>query len=886
MKMTDRELNNIVDDMTAEIRNERLDSAIVEGAAQRVWTRMTGEQAAIAAGVRPVEQIRNCDDFQALIPAYLQGYLSSARTTLLEDHTRECVPCRKALKQSRHGNQEAIRLQEQRAMAAAAGRRAKVLRWAVAAVLVAGLGLFAWPWIQRSINSLYTLNAIVEAAQGGVYKVTGDKTQAVKAGEKLTRGERIRTAKGSGAVVKLSDGTLIEMCERSEFSVSDTTAGATINLERGQVIVQAAKQRSDHKLFVQTDDSLVSVVGTIFSVNSGAKGARVSVIEGEVHVDNAGKGLVLHAGDQTTTHDSIERVPVREEIAWSRDADRYIRMLDAIRGQIDQQLAMPGNRYSTRLLDLVPGDTVLYVAIPNIGETLARANVILQENLQRNDELRGWWEQEQKESKKRQGLNQAIELMREFGSHLGDEIVIAAAANPKGSGEPEEPVLLAEVKNGDAFRSFLEGQLEKFGSERKHARIIDDPMNIASDGKDEFFVWITGDLVAVSPRGDSLKSLAARMRQGAKPFASTPFYAQIANLYRDGAGLVIAADLDRIVMQSLRKEKDAAAVQQLGVTDLRYFIVEIKEKDGRPYNRAVVSFRENQRGVTSWLAQPGPMGALEFISPDASLVAAFVVKDPTALVDDLFETLKKADEKGWEDLQRFQAEHGIDLRNDFAAPLGGEYAFALDGPVLPTPSWKAIFQVDDQQHLQQTLELTFAKINAEMAEYGKKGFTWAQAESGGRVFYTLKSLDYGPELSYTYAYGYFIAAPSRALVENAIKYKESGHTLLGSPKFKATLPEDKQVNFSVMVYQNAGSIIAPVAKAVGGMAEGNAPKGVRNTIKQLLGAKAGLAYVYALNDRMIMSVNSEDGPIGLSPSDLLGLPGTSGLGHIIETATR
>ena len=72
-----------------------------------------------------------------------------------------------------------------------------------------------------------------------------------------------------------------------------------------------------------------------------------------------------------------------------------------------------------------------------------------------------------------------------------------------------------------------------------------------------------------------------------------------------------------------------------------------------------------------------------------------------------------------------------------------------------------------------------------------------------------------------------------------------------------------------------------VAKAVGGMTDGNAPKGVRNSIKQLLGVKAGLAYVYALNDRMIISVNSEDGPVGLSPSDLLGLPGTPGLGHII-----
>src|SRR5215475_2571943 len=841
MKMTDRELNNIVDDVTAEIRGEKLDSAIVEGAARRVWARMTGEQAAVEAGVRPVEQIRNCDDFQALIPAYLQGYLSSARTTLLEDHTRECVPCRKALKLARHGNKEAIRLQEQMAKAAATNRRASMLRWAVAAVLVAGLGLFAWPWIQRSLNSLQTLSAVVEAAQGGVYKVTGDKTQPVKTGEKLLRGERIRTAKSSSAVMKLSDGTLVEMRERSEFSVNDTTAGATINLECGQVIiVQAAKQR-DRKLCVQTDDSLVSVTGTIFSVNSGAKGSRVSVIEGEVHVDSAGKSQALRAGGQTTTHDSIERVPVREEIAWSRDAGRYIRMLDAIRNQIDQQLAMPGNRYSTRLLDMVQGDTVLYVAIPNIGETLARANQILQENLQKNDELRGWWEQEQRESKRRQGLNQAIELMRAFGSQLGDEIVIAAAANSKGSGEPEEPVLLAEVKDGGAFRSFLEGQLEKLDSEKKHARIVDDPMNIASVGKDEFFIWITGDLIAVSPRPEQLQSLAVRMRQGAKPFASTPFYAQIANLYRDGAGLVIAADLDRIVMQSLRKEKDekdAVAAQQLGVTDLRYFIVEVKEKDGRPYNRAVVSFRENQRGVTSWLAQPGPMGALDFISPDASLVAAFVVKEPTALVDDLLETLKKADEKGWKDLQRFQAEQGIDLRNDLAAPLSGEYAFALDGPVLPTPSWKAVFQVDDQQHLQQTLERLVEMINADLAGQGKKGLAWSRTESGGRVFYTLKSLDYGPEVNYTYAYGYFIAAPNRALVENAIKYRESGHTLLGSPKFKATLPEDKQVNFSAMVYQNAGSILAPVAKAVGGVADASAPKEVRNKIRQLLDGKA------------------------------------------------
>jgi hypothetical protein len=91
-----------------------------------------------------------------------------------------------------------------------------------------------------------------------------------------------------------------------------------------------------------------------------------------------------------------------------------------------------------------------------------------------------------------------------------------------------------------------------------------------------------------------------------------------------------------------------------------------------------------------------------------------------------------------------------------------------------------------------------------------------------------------------------------------------------------------------MVYQNfnAGSILAPAAKVVSGVAGEVAPGKSFSAIKGLPFDKAGLAYVYALNDRMVMSVNSEDGPVGLSPSDLLGLPGSRGLGHIIEKTTH
>ncbi|MFN8000339.1 MAG: FecR domain-containing protein [Acidobacteriota bacterium] len=871
----------MLDDTTAEIRSEKLDAAVVGGAAQRVWTRLAGEQAAAETGITPVDQIRSCADFQSLIPAYLQGSLSSARTMLLEDHTRECVPCRKALKDARYGNQSPQQLESQKAKAAAASYRMTVVRWAIAAMLVVGVGVFAWPYVQRFTNSVSTLSTIVEAS-GNVYKVADSRTQTVKLGDQILRGEHVRTAKNAGAVVKLADGSLIEMRERSEFSVTDNGAGTTINLERGQVIVQAAKQR-ERKLFVATGDSLVSVTGTIFSVNSGTKGARVSVIEGEVHVGHSGQDNVLHAGQQISTHESVDRIPVREEIAWSRDANRYAKMLDEVRAQIDQQVAMPGNRYSTRLLDLAPENTVIYVALPNISETLAKANDILQQNLQQNPELREWWANEQSKTKGRKGLDDTINLVREFGGYLGDEIVLAVTAGA--NGQPEEPVILAELKDGAAFRSFLEGQLAKFDAEKKHLRIVDNPAAVNAGGKDEFYISITQDLLVASPKLDSFKRATGRAQApNAKAFAATPFYNQIAGLYRDGAGLLIAADLEKMVMQSLKADKDSVAVQQLGLTDLRYFIVEMKEKDGKPYNRAVVNFKENQHGVTSWLAQPGPMGALEFISPDANVVAAFVVKEPTALVDDLLNTLKATDPHAWEQLQQFQQEQGIDLRRDIATPLGGEYAFAVDGPVLPIPSWKAVFEVDDPQHLQETLERTISKLNEALTREGKKGFAWTRTDSNGRTFYTLKSLDLGlVEATYAYAYGYLIAAPSRALVENAIKYKESGFSLVQSAKFKATLPEDKQANFSAMVYQNVSSLTGPMAKIV---RNSGAPKEAREMMQGVLGKKAGLAYVYALPDRMVLSVNTEDGALSLSPADLLGLPGSSGVGHILKQATR
>src|SRR5205814_4805029 len=179
----------------------------------------------------------------------------------------------------------------------------------------------------------------------------------------------------------------------------------------------------------------------------------------------------------------IERVPVKDEIAWSRDASHYNQMLAevaALRKEIDDQVARPGVRYSTRLLDMTPDDTVFYVAIPNLTETLAESNKIIQERLAQNPELSQWWDKEQASSRGNEEWDKVISKIAEFGAQLGDEIVVTAQLSKSGKGEPDGPLVLTTVKDPSGFRSYMEGQISALTVNAKNTpgiRFVDDPMN-------------------------------------------------------------------------------------------------------------------------------------------------------------------------------------------------------------------------------------------------------------------------------------------------------------------------------------------------------------------------------------------------------------------------
>ena len=887
---SNKELDSILDKATAGIRSEAIDSSAAQKAGERVWARLSFEtKSALQTAALPVERIESCKDFQSLIPAFLNGTLSDARELLLVDHTHECVPCRRAMKDARTSGAVATK-------PAVQNKRYRlqpvILRWGIAAVLVIGFGLLAIPLIQRYVP-FGNFDATVQAAEGQVYQIADTKSIPVTVGEKLTKGETIRTAKDAHLFVRLGDGSVIEVSDRSQFSLTRNGLGTTIHLNHGNIIVQAAKQGDQH-LFVDTGDSNIAVTGTVFSVNHGTKGARVSVIEGDVLLDHAGSKRSLHAGEQATTNPSLGTISIKDEVAWSKNASRYaetLTSLNALNKELNR-VARPGVRNSTRLLDLMPENTVLYAALPNLAATLTESHRIMQERIDQNPALRAWYEKER--SRRGPNMDQVIGTIREFGDYLGDEIAVSVSMDEKG--EPVSPLVLAELKNSTGFRQFLEQQLAKYegnATDKPKVHFVDDPLTVIASTDQakqdkEIFIWIQRDLLAASPKLPELQALASRSQQANGVFATTPFHARIAQVYREGAGLVVAANLDKVIAQTSGQrakgpnaEKHENALKQLGVLNMKYFVLDQKEGQGKTQTRAVLSFSEAQKGIPSWLAAPGPMGSLDYVSPDANGVAAFVVKNPVAMVDDLLGVLDRVSPGLRKNLDQIQADHALDLRRDVAAPMGGEFAFAVDGPIIPTFSWKMIFEVNDSVHLQQTLERVVDEINKEAAKHDKGSLVWDRGDLNGRTYYTLKSSDFGVEVDYTYANGYLIVGPSRGLVERSVATHDSGSTLLRSPRFTAGLPADGNANFSAVFYHNLAPLVEPFADRIAASAK-ELPQDQQQAIKQMAAnLPPTLAYAYAQGDSITFAANTEGGPFGLGIGTLLGMPNALDMQHIL-----
>ena len=836
--------NEKFDRLIAEIRNERVDDKVVAQAGERVYKSIAGAAPAMDLSAHT---LRSCEDFQALIPGYLGKQLAPARALLFEDHVHACVACRHALEHARDGEevQKVWRVEPKRPRSMAWG-------WAMGAAAVFAAAIAVVAFSNGMLPGQHVVRASVQTVDGSLYTGAGADMRLIPAGYEIRNGDEVRTAKGSTAVVRLLDGSLVEMGERSDLSVSRGWKGTTIRLDGGQVIVQAAKQKSG-RLYVATDDGLVSVKGTIFSVNRGTKGSRVAVIEGVVRVNFGENTTDLTAGEQATSGASVSKVPIQNEIAWSKNSAKYLALLGdfAILQKQFAAIPGPGLRYSSELLPYVPDNTVIYAAIPNLANTLGEASQLFQDRLQQSPALRDWWKQQQKGNgpKPEDVLNQ----VKTFSSYLGDEIVFAVA---KDGTEYSSPVVLAKVKQG-GLEAFLQNASRKLSSDPSQVALqtVRDPWTATPAANKPLLVYVSNDLMIASPDLAELQHTALRVKQGsASTFAETPFYQQIARSYQQGAEWIFCADMEQIVAKNVQANGKGNELPP-GIADVRYLTMEHREVGGKSESHADLMFASERQGVASWLAAPASMGSLEFVSPEASMVTSAVIKNPRSIMEEVFKMVGSGDADFTQHMAEFESKTGVNVLNDIAAPLGGEVTMAFDGPMIPTPRWKLIFEVYDPTTLQATIAKLVDSFNRE-ATNKQHSLQLTQRQVGSRTYFVVSSPNTpNAEVDYTFVDNYLVAAPDMGTISRAIQSREAGYTLARSSAFQALLPNDGYTNFSAIFYHNIGPVVGPLAAQL--KSSGALTRQQQQSVDALTANSApGLIYAYGEPDRIVVASNT------------------------------
>ncbi len=733
-----------------EMRQEHVDAGTLEAARARVW-----DEVANAAGT-------GCAEFRPDFRAYLSGQLGNNRRVLMDDHLSRCPSCRASM---------AAMKGERRVIAMPRRPSSRWVRWG--SLATAAALLFGVLYLGRdSIDAIMAPGgprAMVVSAAGSLYRLPGGP---LAAGAAIGERELIRTGPGARAVLRLADGSTVDVNERTELFVTTAWSGRAIHLQRGDVIVKAAKQRRG-RLRVLTRDSVAAVKGTVFAVSAGMGGSVVSVVEGSVAVNQPGREVVLSPGEQAASSPALAS-SVQEAVAWSPSAAEYIELLGSF-AKIERQLAgqLPGGlRTNPALLSYLPAGAVVYGAIPNLGGAIGRALVLAEQQSSENATFGAWWNSETGRE-----LRQMVDRVQSASSLLGDEIVFCASF----PGPREEiPTVMARVQPGRRaeLSSALDGLFARAGETSR-------PYSVSED------------LVVVSDSPSHLAWILGRLGQG----AGTPFAAAIGERYRRGVGWLMGMDAAPVI-GSLSGD-DAPPIEFAGMIGMKYLFLEQRAEAGAEENEVTLVFEGERRGMASWLADSGAGGAAEYLPGDALLAGYASTREPWQLFKELTAQMTTLRSSFEGDLARANEKLGAGFLENLTAAMGTEAAFALNGFSVNGPTWVMVGLANNPQVIDASMQKLVETFNAELGpEDQNKRVAFARESAGGRTWSTMKSgaLPFGA--TWTYDGGYMVAASDRATGERAIATRNGGSPLVWSPSFLGQIPSSAGLYPSAFVWLN------------------------------------------------------------------------------------
>ena len=733
-----------------EMKEEDVRAGTLEAARARVWEKVTNPGSATCAELR--------QEFRA----YLNDELSGGRRMLVEDHLGRCAACRSSMADMK-GERRVVAMPQRSSN-----------RWMRRGALAAAAALIlSVMYVGRGTIDAWLApggpRATVVSATGGVYRLTG---AALDAGAVIGERELVRTGPGARAVLRLADGSTVDVNQRTELFVTAAWSGRAIHLQRGDVIVQAAKQRRGH-LRVLTRDSIASVKGTVFAVSAGMGGSVVSVVEGAVAVDQPGRNVVLSPGQQAASNPALATT-VAEAVAWSPESDAYLELLASF-VKIEGQLAGISSgelRTSSTLLSHLPAGAFVYGAVPNLGGKLSQALTLAEQQALENAVFQAWWNSEEAVE-----LRQIVDRVQAVSALLGDEIVFSVAA--AGSSN-EVPMVLARVQPGK-------------GAEL--ASTLDGLFAGTSDTIPAYSV--TNDLLIVSDSAAELAWALGHLGQG----AGSPFAAAIGDRYRRGAGWLIAVDAAPVI--EMASGDDAPPIELAAMVGVKYLFLEQRAPAGAEENEVTLVFEGQRTGMASWLADAGAGGAAEYLPASALLAGYASMREPSQLFQEFTALMTQEHESFESEMAEVNEKLGPGYLQDLTAALGTEAAFALNGFSVNGPTWVMAALVYNPTVIDSSLRQLMDTFNAELApDEQDKRILFEQETAGGRVWNTMKAGNLPIGVTWTYDRGFMVAASDRASAEQAIATRNGGSPLVWSRDFLDQLPSSAGLHPAAFAWLN------------------------------------------------------------------------------------
>jgi ferric-dicitrate binding protein FerR (iron transport regulator) len=736
-----------------EMKEEDVDSGTLEATRARVWQKVTNADSA------------TCAEFRQDFRGYLSKELGGSRRILVEDHLSRCPGCRARVAE----------LKGERPIVAMPRRSSS--RWVQWGALGAAAALlFAVLYLGRdAIDAMMGpggSRATVVSADGGLYRLP---VGSLEAGAAIGEQESVRTGPEAHAVLQLADGSMVEINERTELFVTAAWSGQAIHLQRGDIIVKAAKQRGG-RLRVLTRDSIASVKGTVFAVSAGMGGSVVSVVEGSVAVNQPGKEVLLSPGEQAASVPALAN-SVASAVAWSPEAESYLGLLTSL-VKIERELAnLPAElRTNSALLSYLPAGAVVYGTVPNPGVTIGRALSLAEEQAAQNATFGAWWN-----SETGQLLRQMTDRIQSVNPLLGDEIVMCASVPGLPGSDVPVPIVMARVQPGR--RAELTSALEGL---------------FAAAGEFPASYSVSDELMVVSNSPSHLAWTLAHLGQG----AGSPFAAAIAERYRRGVGWLIGIDAPPFV--TMASGDDAPPIKLAGMIGMKYIFLEQRAPAGAVENEVTFAFQGARTGMGSWMADAGSGGAAEYLPADALLAGYVSTREPLQLFEEFTAQITRSEPEFEQGLASMDEKLGAGFIQNLTAALGTEAAVGVTGLSVSGPTWVMASVAYNPAVIDSSLQKLVETFNAELGpDEQSKRIVLEQQNAGGRTWSTMKPGGLPLGITWTYDGGYMVAASDRAVAERAIATRNGGSPLIWSPGFLGQLPSSAGLHPPAFVWLNA-----------------------------------------------------------------------------------